>query len=91
MAENSSRKPKTVSSARTSRVAARLQEKVRDGHYYEAHQSYKALYQRYRAQRKEKEAVDLLYEGAVVMLESAQVRTHWYTYQTHTPCSIRKY
>ena len=85
MAEQCSRKPKTVSSARTSRVAARLQEKVRDGQYYEAHQSYKALYQRYRAQKKEKEALDLLYEGAVVMLESAQVRVLWCIPERHTP------
>ena len=54
-------------------MAEKLQQKIRDKEYYEAHQTYRVLYQRYRAQGKEKEALDLLYDGALTLLQHGQV------------------
>lgn len=63
-----------VSSRRSARVAEKLQQKIRDKEYYEAHQTYRVLYQRYKAQGKEGEALDLLYDGAILFLQHGQVR-----------------
>ena len=71
---------RTVSSRRTARVAEKLQQKIRDKDYYEAHQTYRVLYQRYKAQGKETEALDLLYDGALLLIQHGQVRV----YQTLT-------
>ena len=62
-----------VSSRRSSRVAEKLHQKIRDKEYYEAHQTYRVLYQRYKAQGKEGEALNLLYDGALVLLQHRQV------------------
>ncbi len=62
-----------VSSSRSGKVAERLRKRIEDGEYYEALQTYKALYSRYRAQGREQEAVDLVYEGAATLLENSQV------------------
>ena len=62
-----------VSSRRSSRVAEKLHQKIRDKEFYEAHQTYRVLYQRYRAQGKESEALDLLYDGALLLLQHGQV------------------
>ena len=77
MAEKASlRRPagRPVSSRRSGRVEEKLQQKIRDKEYYEAHQSYRVLYQRYKAQGKEKEALELLYSGALLLLQHGQVR-----------------
>ena len=68
-------KGRPVSTGRSSRVAEKLRGEIRDGNYYEAHQTYRALYQRYKAQRKDGEAVSLLYDGARLLLEHSQVCT----------------
>ncbi len=62
-----------VSSSRVEKVAQRLRKRIEDGEFYEGLQTYKALYSRYRAQGKEQQAVDLVYEGAVILLEHSQV------------------
>ena len=62
-----------VSSRRSSRVAEKLHQKIRDKEFYEAHQTYRVLYQRYRAQGKESEALDLLYDGSLLLLQHGQV------------------
>ena len=64
---------KAVSTSRSSKVAEKLQEKIREGNYYEAHQTFRALYQRYNAQGREKEAIELLCKGASLLLEHSQV------------------
>ena len=64
-----------VSSRRSGRVEEKLQQKIREKEFYEAHQTYRVLYQRYRAQGKEKEARELLYNGALLLLQHGQVAT----------------
>lgn len=77
MAEKASVSPRPagrpVSSRRSGRVEEKLQQKIRDKEYYEAHQTYRVLYQRYKAQGKEKEALELLYNGALLLLQHGQV------------------
>jgi hypothetical protein len=53
-------------------VVEKLHQKIRDKEYYEAHQTYRVLYQRYKAQGKEGEALDLLYDGALLLLQNGQ-------------------
>merc|ERR1712150_294390 len=55
-----------------SRVLAKLQKSVDEGNYYEAHQMYRTLYFRYNAQSKYAEAVDLLYNGSLTLLNANQ-------------------
>ena len=62
-----------VCSRKSTRVAEKLQQKIRDKEYYEAHQTYRALYQRYKAQGKESDALELLYDGTVLLLQHRQV------------------
>ena len=62
-----------ISSTKSSKVAERLEKKIEDGEYYEALQTYKALYSRYRAQGKDEEALDLVYGGAITLLQHEQV------------------
>ena len=69
-----SRQGRPVCSRRSARVAEKLQQKIREKEYYEAHQTYRALYQRYKAQGKESEATDLLYDGSFLLLQHRQVR-----------------
>lgn len=64
---------RAVSSAKSGRVAQRLKQRIEDGEFYEAHQTYKVLYQRYCAQGKMAAARDLLFEGASTLLRHSQV------------------
>lgn len=65
---------RTVSSVKSGRVAQRLKQRIEDGQFYEAHQTYRVLYQRYCAQGKKKAALDLLFEGASTLLRHSQVQ-----------------
>ena len=80
------RASRPVSSRRSARVAEKLQQKIRDKEYYEAHQTYRVLYQRYKAQGKESEALDLLYDGAILFFQHGQVRL-----RSHEPTHERPY
>ena len=62
-----------VSSRRSGRVEEKLKQKIRDKEYYEAHQTYRVLFQRYKAQGKENEALELVYNGALLLLQHGQV------------------
>lgn len=64
-----------VSTKRAARMEEKLQQKIQDKDYYEAHQMYRVLYQRYKAQGKESEALDLLYDGALALLTHREVCT----------------
>lgn len=55
-----------------SRVLAKLEESVRSGKYYEAHQKYRTLYFRYLSQGRFDECLELLYDGALKLLENNQ-------------------
>ena len=68
---------RAVSSAKSGRVAQRLKQRIEDGQFYEAHQTYKALYQRYCAQGKKEAAMELLYDGASRLLGQNQVNNHF--------------
>lgn len=74
---STSAKGRPVSANRSAKVAEKLRQKIWEGEYYEAHQTYRALYQRYNAQGREKEAVGLLSEGAKLLLEHVQVDHIW--------------
>ncbi|XP_055851244.1 Golgi to ER traffic protein 4 homolog [Episyrphus balteatus] len=54
------------------RVLAKLDSSIESGHYYEAHQMYRTLYFRYTAQKKYEECLNLLYEGALKLLDKQQ-------------------
>jgi hypothetical protein len=56
-----------------SRVLEKLENSVKNGNYYEAHQMYRTLYFRYLAQKKYKETLDMLYNGSLLFLEHDQV------------------
>lgn len=62
----------TKSCRGVSRVLAKLEESVRSGKYYEAHQKYRTLYFRYLSQKRFGECLELLYDGAVRLLENEQ-------------------
>lgn len=66
---------RTVSHGRSEKVVEKLKQKIRDGEYYEAHQTYKMLYQRYCAQGRGNEAIQLLFEGARLLLENRQLES----------------
>ena len=51
----------------------RLQQKIDEGSFYEAHQTYRALYQRFCARGSEEQAISLLLEGASTLLKHGQV------------------
>lgn len=65
---------RAVSSVKIGRVAQRLKQRIEDGEFYEAHQTYKILYQRYCAQGKKEAALKLLFDGAATLLRHSQVR-----------------
>lgn len=65
-----------MSSVRSERVAQRLKQRVEEDQFYEAHQTYKVLYQRYCAQGKKEAALRLLFEGASTLLQHSQVGEH---------------
>ena len=54
----------------------RLKQRIDEGKFYEAHQTYKVLYQRYCAQGKMADARDLLFEGASTLLRHSQVNSN---------------
>uniref|UniRef100_A0A0P4WP96 Golgi to ER traffic protein 4 homolog n=1 Tax=Scylla olivacea TaxID=85551 RepID=A0A0P4WP96_SCYOL len=54
------------------RVLAKLKASVEEGRYYEAHQMYRTLYFRYCSQQKYAEVLDLLYDGASLLLRHEQ-------------------
>lgn len=62
-----------VSAAKSRKVIERLRQKIEDGSFYEAHQTYRALYQRFCAQGNEEQALGLLLEGASTLLKHGQV------------------
>lgn len=64
---------KLVSASRSGRVLARLEQAMKLEKYYEAHQTIRVLYQRYLAQNRDKDALDILYTGARFLLEHQQV------------------
>lgn len=55
-----------------SRVLAKLEESVQSGKYYEAHQKYRTLFFRYLSQKRFDECLELLYSGALKLLEKEQ-------------------
>ena len=64
---------KVASVSRSGRVALKIQQKIDEGRFYEAHQMCRALFRRYTAQGREEEAMDLLYHAAVHFLRHEQV------------------
>lgn len=74
MAATRGRSGRPVSTAKSKKVVERLRQKIEDGSFYEAHQTYRALYQRYCAQGGEEQAIGLLMEGASTLLKHGQVR-----------------
>lgn len=54
------------------RVLAKLRSSIDQGNYYEAHQMYRTLYFRYSAQQQYPELLDMLYEGALLLLRNNQ-------------------
>jgi hypothetical protein len=58
-----------------SRVLLKLQKSVQEGNYYEAHQMYHSVSQRYLKQKKTADALNLLQEGARNMLLHGQINS----------------
>ncbi|XP_070187925.1 Golgi to ER traffic protein 4 homolog isoform X2 [Littorina saxatilis] len=54
------------------RVLAKCEECIGSGNFYEAHQMIRTLYFRYNSQQKYAEAIDLLYRGALTLLNHNQ-------------------
>jgi len=54
------------------RVITKIEAAINNGNYYEAHQMYRTLYFRYLSQEKYSELLDLLYDGAVLLLTHDQ-------------------
>lgn len=54
------------------RVLAKLETSIESGNYYEAHQMYRTLYFRYTSQKKYDEVLELLYKGALTLLNHEQ-------------------
>lgn len=63
----------TKSCRGVSRVLAKLEDSVKSGKYYEAHQKYRTLYFRYLSQKRFDECLELLYNGAQTFLDSEQL------------------
>ncbi|XP_045497283.1 Golgi to ER traffic protein 4 homolog [Colias croceus] len=55
-----------------SRVLDKLEASVNDGKFYEAHQMYRTLYFRYLSQKKYSDLLQLLYNGALILLQRDQ-------------------
>lgn len=55
-----------------SRVIEKLENSIKDGNYYEAHQMYRTIYFRYLAQKKYEELLDMLFKGALLFLDRDQ-------------------
>ncbi|KAK0090639.1 hypothetical protein PV325_009382 [Microctonus aethiopoides] len=54
------------------RVLRKLEASVNSGNYYEAHQMYRTLYFRYLGQKKYSDLLELLYNGAILLLQRDQ-------------------
>ncbi|KAF6199400.1 hypothetical protein GE061_007426 [Apolygus lucorum] len=54
------------------RVISKIENNIRNGNFYEAHQMYKTLYFRFMAQKKYLELLNSLYDGASLLLEHDQ-------------------
>lgn len=54
------------------RVLQKCESCISDGNYYEAHQMFRTVYFRYNSQHKYAEAADLLYRGAMILLQHNQ-------------------
>ncbi|XP_034192300.1 Golgi to ER traffic protein 4 homolog [Osmia lignaria lignaria] len=54
------------------RVLAKLEASINSENYYEAHQMYRTLYFRYLGQKKYSELLELLYNGATLLLQHEQ-------------------
>ncbi|XP_052900482.1 Golgi to ER traffic protein 4 homolog [Anopheles moucheti] len=63
---------KTGSSRGVSRVLDKLRASIESKNFYEAHQMYRTLYFRYVSQGKYDDVLELLYDGALTMLEHEQ-------------------
>ena len=66
-------KRKLVSCGRSGRVEERFRASVEKGNYYEAHQTLRALYQRYIAQGKDQNAWNFLRQGCLLLIKKDQV------------------
>jgi hypothetical protein len=55
------------------RTLTKLRQRLSNGEYYEAHQLYRTLYFRYITQQKYLEAIDLLSDGALALLNAHQI------------------
>ncbi|KAI4456143.1 hypothetical protein MML48_8g00008243 [Holotrichia oblita] len=55
-----------------SRVLEKIDNSIKNGDYYEAHQLYRMLYFRYLGQEKYSELLDLLYKGSLSFLDHNQ-------------------
>ncbi|KAG0226526.1 hypothetical protein BGW42_003595 [Actinomortierella wolfii] len=56
----------------TARVLKKLEKSVQDGNYYEAHQMYRTVANRYVKSHTYDEAIELLYSGAMLLLKKEQ-------------------
>ncbi|CAG5125253.1 unnamed protein product [Candidula unifasciata] len=54
------------------RVLAKCEACIKAGNFYEAHQMFRTVYFRYSGQQKYDEAADLLYRGALILLQHKQ-------------------
>ncbi|KAJ3333004.1 hypothetical protein HDU76_012223 [Blyttiomyces sp. JEL0837] len=55
------------------KVLVKLAKSVEDGNYYEAHQMYHSVCQRYLKQKKPQDAISLVYSGALNLLKYNQI------------------
>ncbi len=72
---------KLACTIRTGRVEERFRALVEQGNYYEAHQTMRAIYQRFLAQGKKEKALDLLRRGGLMLLQKCQVLTNRINWQ----------
>lgn len=54
------------------RVLVKLENSIKEGNYYEAHQMYRTLFFRYSGQNKLDDCLSLLHSGATLFLEKQQ-------------------
>jgi hypothetical protein len=56
----------------TSRILDKAKQSIEEGKYYEAHQMYRTVYYRFVSQRRNEEALNLVYTGASLLLTHEQ-------------------
>ncbi|XP_058951448.2 Golgi to ER traffic protein 4 homolog [Pocillopora verrucosa] len=59
----------------TQRVLQKLNKSIEDGEYYEAHQLIRTLYFRYKSQKSYDEALEIVHNGACLLLKHKQERS----------------